>query len=255
LPEEMHKLRTKKSRWEKKHPESQERLMKADMWIQRISHISQAGLFITALLTIYFTVIPLYTKAALEEQIAKKEIDLNNLENQLKERYAEVRIYTVQSFVRYSGAQCSGLFIGPATVGEHTEGSADRNEIFEIDVESCLWGELDKSEGISKLEHQDQQIIRNNIFKAIRALKPIKSKALEEYQNFRSRAEKNPEILGPMKPNYTDKFLYAIPMPDDQRKEILHESQILEKRDEIAHEYSEKIRSEILQIIPKEWKN
>jgi hypothetical protein len=44
-------------------------------------------------------------------------------------------------------------------------------------------------------------------------------------------------------------------MPDDQRKEILHESQILEKRDEIAHEYSEKIRSEILQIIPKEWKN
>ena len=47
-----------------------------DKWLPRLSHFSQFGLFIFTVGTIYFTVIPLYQKALLEEAIAKKEIEL-----------------------------------------------------------------------------------------------------------------------------------------------------------------------------------
>ena len=42
----------------------------------RLSHLSQFGLFLFTVGTIYFTVIPLCQKALLEEAIAKKEMEL-----------------------------------------------------------------------------------------------------------------------------------------------------------------------------------
>ena len=49
---------------------------KIDVYLSRISHLVQVGLFSVTLLTIYYTVIPLYKSAQMEESLAKKEIEL-----------------------------------------------------------------------------------------------------------------------------------------------------------------------------------
>lgn len=53
---------------------------KFDLWLVRISYIAQVGLFFLTIFTIYFTVIPIYQNASLQESIAKKEIEYKQLE-------------------------------------------------------------------------------------------------------------------------------------------------------------------------------
>ena len=68
-----------------------------DVWLQRVSHIVQLGLFLLTLATIYFTVIPLYQKALLDEQIAEKELRLAKLEKSLDAAYRKIRASAVRS--------------------------------------------------------------------------------------------------------------------------------------------------------------
>ena len=48
---------------------------KFDLWLVRISYIAQVGLFFLTTFTIYYTVIPIYQNASLQEAIAKKEVE------------------------------------------------------------------------------------------------------------------------------------------------------------------------------------
>ncbi|MDO8776376.1 MAG: hypothetical protein Q7K57_48225, partial [Burkholderiaceae bacterium] len=114
-----------------------------DIWLPRLSHLSQFGLFLFTVATIYFTVIPLYQKALLDEAIAKKEIDLRDataavvlkegalklaqaelakntlalseaklaLEQAELKTYVQKRGYDLNALVTFSGADCTGLFI------------------------------------------------------------------------------------------------------------------------------------------------
>ena len=54
-----------------------------DKYLQRVSHISQAGLLVLALFGYIYTVKPLYSKAVLEEDIAKKQLEIKNKDNKL----------------------------------------------------------------------------------------------------------------------------------------------------------------------------
>lgn len=88
-----------------------------DLWLQRFSHIAQFGLFALTLWAIYFTVIPLYQKALLDEQIARKEIELKRLQVAYEAAYTTIRLNAVQRFVFRAGADCSGLMTPLPTVG------------------------------------------------------------------------------------------------------------------------------------------
>ncbi|MEP6935807.1 MAG: hypothetical protein ABI988_18025 [Nitrospirota bacterium] len=70
-----------------------------DIWLQRLSHISQFGLFIFTVWAIYFTVIPLYQKAFLEEAIAKKEVELKEANAALEGAYVRFKAMILNDFV------------------------------------------------------------------------------------------------------------------------------------------------------------
>lgn len=121
----------------------------ADTWLDRLSHLSQFGLFLFTVGNIYFTVIPLYQKALLDEAIAKKEIDLieatkavtlkeaalsvaqqalqtksTELDNATKALaqtelnvYQQQRGFEIDRFLHFVGAECSGLLIRPPKSG------------------------------------------------------------------------------------------------------------------------------------------
>lgn len=56
-----------------------------DIWLKRIGYLSQIGTLIVMIITIFYTVIPLYRTSALEESIAKKESELKVLANKINE--------------------------------------------------------------------------------------------------------------------------------------------------------------------------
>ncbi|MBZ6385989.1 hypothetical protein [Pantoea piersonii] len=55
-----------------------------DIFLGRISHISQVFLVAFAIFGYFYTVRPIYQKELLSEDIAKKEVELNGLKNELK---------------------------------------------------------------------------------------------------------------------------------------------------------------------------
>src|SRR5437016_4581751 len=90
--------------------ESLEPRSRIDLWLMRASHLGQAGLFILTLAALYYTVLPLYQKAVLEEAIARKEIELTHATAQVEKLYVTARGYIVDEYVSYASGKCSGVF-------------------------------------------------------------------------------------------------------------------------------------------------
>lgn len=67
-----------------------------DKTLNRLSHISQIGLFLVAIFTIWYTVIPLYGKAILEEQISQKTLELNQINEKLNAQYGLIKLNTLK---------------------------------------------------------------------------------------------------------------------------------------------------------------
>lgn len=84
-----------------------------DIWLNRISQITQLGLFLLAIFGLYYTVIPLYQKALVDEQLAEKEVRLRELDQQISELYGQSRTRAVRQLVLGAGAYCSGLMLPP----------------------------------------------------------------------------------------------------------------------------------------------
>jgi hypothetical protein len=69
-----------------------------DAWLQRLSHLAQIGLVILTLLALFYTVLPLYKTALLEESISRKELEYQKLvadQTLIYEQYREFLIETI----------------------------------------------------------------------------------------------------------------------------------------------------------------
>ena len=84
-----------------------------DVWLQRLSHLSQFGIFVFTVWAIFFTVVPLYQKALLDEAIAKKEVELKEANTALERAYGRIKFTVVKDFVFMAGARCSDLLYRP----------------------------------------------------------------------------------------------------------------------------------------------
>lgn len=60
---------------------------------------------------LYFTVIPLYQKAALDEQVAKQQLKLEELQQRVATSYGKIRSEAVRQYVFLTQSDCTGLMI------------------------------------------------------------------------------------------------------------------------------------------------
>ena len=67
-----------------------------DKWLGRIANASQAGLLMLAAFGYFYTVIPVYQKALLDEEIAKKTLELQEKESELAQKSAELASLTTE---------------------------------------------------------------------------------------------------------------------------------------------------------------
>ncbi len=157
-----------------------------DVWLPRLSHIAQFGLFVFTLGSIYYTVIPLYQKALLEEAIAKKETDLASLTKTLEASYSRIRSYAIREFYIAAAPKCSGLFQPPekpVVLGERQEPRKPRAEhVYSIDVPTCLREAVSKTSALSDLKPEDKRTFSEAVERLGIELLEKRKKSLESYQ-------------------------------------------------------------------------
>ena len=158
-----------------------------DVWLPRLSHIAQFGLFVFTLGSIYYTVIPLYQKALLEEAIAKKETDLASLTKTLEASYGRIRSYAVREFYIAAAPKCSGLFQPPekpVLLGERAEPRKPRAEhVYSIDVTTCLREVTSKTSALNDHRAEDKRTFSEAVERLAIELSKERERSINRYRS------------------------------------------------------------------------
>lgn len=166
-----------------------------DIWLPRISHFSQFGLFVVTLGSLYFVVLPLYQKAVLDEAIARKEIELKESNELLEQSYKKIRSYAVMQFTASAAAKC----ILNLRAFNSEEDLSKSETSLNMNVSNCLNGEATISEELKQLRPNDQHTFSAALEKVIMEIEQKRSIALNEYLGLPARAKLDPSLLKPPK--------------------------------------------------------
>ncbi|ECY8651449.1 hypothetical protein F7K02_21475, partial [Salmonella enterica subsp. enterica serovar Reading] len=138
---------------------------KFDLWLIRVSYIAQVGLFFLTTFTIFYTVIPIYQNANLQESIAKKEIEYKQLQDKEKTLYLKLRKEYSRKYVVDAISQCS-----PTEILMHQPSEDDSKKSHDVrmkelktllnkDITSCFEKTFYSNPYIKELRDTDQQNI------------------------------------------------------------------------------------------------
>lgn len=194
-----------------------------DVWLERLSQVSHLGLFVITMLTIYFTVIPLYEKALLDEEIARKEIVLGELKKELVAYHIKNRASIVQDLVRWAQIECSGVGIKMSlTLGEAINQSKDKVESYtgnlSIKPEECL-AEIINTERLSELKPQEVLILKKEINHIGTTLEGLRVVAFEKYITAEQTVKKNASLMleGPLTGFFVDFYIDSLSIEEIQQ--------------------------------------
>ncbi|MCL6351739.1 hypothetical protein [Pectobacterium polaris] len=104
---------------------------KVDVFLNRLSHVSQVFLVGFAIFGYFYTVRPIYQKEILSEDIAKKEVELKILKNQVDELYYNLRselIRKINVSVTYNCSPVTPLMMQPP------KSDAIRSKDFDVEM-------------------------------------------------------------------------------------------------------------------------
>lgn len=157
---------------------------KFDLWLIRVSYIAQVGLFFLTTFTIFYTVIPIYQNANLQESIAKKEIEYKQLQDKEKTLYLKLRKEYSRKYVVDAISQCSPTEILMRQPSEddskksHDVRMKELKTFLNKDITSCFEKTFYSNPYIKELRDTDQQ----NILLKIKNLSPSITKLHEKYK-------------------------------------------------------------------------
>lgn len=201
LKSKAHMLRSKQSRYSKKRLALSRTISTEspraqapnwfDVWLPRLSHVAQFGLFVFAIGGFYFTVLPLYQKALLEEAIAMKEVQLTAATNALDSAYSRNRTYAVREFYITAARPCS---MGPLPHREKLERVPSNTNmqpevawIYSVDVSTCLRDAASKTIGLADLQPIDRKLFDAAVAKLGADMVEFRRSSLMQYQTAPSK--------------------------------------------------------------------
>lgn len=206
---------------------------RVDVWLQRISYISQFGLFLITIATIYLTVIPLYQKALLDEAIAQQEIKLKELNETIENQYASFRKIVVKNYVKFAYLECMEINKGikelqkmfndsSVEIKGVTETSLEND--LKIDIPSCLQQTLLELDQFHELRTEDQKVLQERIQAMSQEISNLKEQGLAEFNKINSLTEIEIEELPLDRIDYYQielmKILDSNLSDEEQRKRI-----------------------------------
>ncbi|MEX5559710.1 hypothetical protein Q1J45_19275 [Pseudomonas rhodesiae] len=237
-----------------------------DIWLSRLSHISQFGLFALTIGALYYTVIPLYKTAALEESIARREAELSAMNSKLgiataslekikAEIYDRNRADLIKGIISVA-PYCSGLMTPPRDP-DNSENAELGDHLLKIDAANCLRDRFVVSEANSILSAEDYLTLKKAIEETSNNLSKIQNKALNDMETLPERAAKDPSILAPLGPYLKkaeefNEFVESI-IPGTTNKKSKLEFALSSTRTQISMKYVESVNNEILKLWEVEW--
>jgi hypothetical protein len=220
-----------------------------DVWLQRLSYLSQIGLFIFTAWALYFTVIPLYQKALLDEAIAKKEIELKEATAELEKAYGRIKFSVLKDFVFMAGARCSDLKYREPLHGKPLPPFA---ELFELDVPACLIRTAEEYTPLVILKPEDRKLFDESLLVLSRELLNIWQLAKAEYDEVPKRAAADPSALPSPREVRGEalKVIAKLVSPEVYQQYVLMFT-IEEEQSRIGGSYGDAIRQRVLTLLPK----
>nr|WP_314643854.1 hypothetical protein [uncultured Pseudomonas sp.] len=237
-----------------------------DVWLSRLSHISQFGLFALTIGALYFTVIPLYKTAALEESIARRESELSATNAKLEtaaaalakvkqEIYERNRSDLVKGII-YVAPYCSGLMMALDAVDSKGDGELGAN-LLKVDAAQCLRDEFHESKAEKVLATSDYSYLKDVIETISTELSKMQKQASLDIDSVPARAAMDPSILAPPGPaaasvERLDREIEAL-LPGFINKSTKLQLAIDRTRSEISLRFSDSVRDEILKLRNINW--
>lgn len=166
-----------------------------DIWLPRISHFSQFGLFVITLGSLYFVVLPIYQKSVLDEAIARKEIELRESERLVAESYKQLRKFAVTQFTNKAFVKC----ITPLPNEQLSEHDNKKWIRLNQEVTSCLIESGKASQELKSLRPEDQVIFSSELKIVAAGLEQKRIAALKQYMELPDKAKLDPSLLKPPK--------------------------------------------------------
>lgn len=221
-----------------------------DLYLQRISYISQFGLFLITALTIYFTVIPIYQKALLDEAIAQKEIKLNEMNESLEKVYMRLRAYTVKRYVSHAIVNCLEIssfkleFTSRSDDDSNDKKETSINRIQNTDFPDCLINTADKSDLFQDLRLEDQLVLKEKINSIVlnEELSLLKQQAIADINEVLKFSVDKIDELPPLDGFYKRFYdIFENVMSHEEFTQGVQEAKILSEQMRIEEAYRNKI--------------
>jgi hypothetical protein len=164
------------------------RYQNADEWLSRLNHIAQIGILIAAVFGYFHTVVPLYEKAALDENLAKAQLELNSTQKKVRDTYIRLRTYVVRQLVFDIGAECTGLLIPSDAEDRLREG-------LDIAVVECFHNGFRSDADLKTINNADSSHLESELDRVGAEIDVLRHKAISEYEALPSVAQADPSVL------------------------------------------------------------
>ncbi|WP_212734565.1 hypothetical protein [Citrobacter sp. wls714] len=140
---------------------------KFDLWLVRFSYIAQIAILFITVFTLFYTVIPLYQNAALQESIAKKEFEMKTLKEKISLLNSNFMHEAVRTFSFQAVNICSPslpFLLQPMIIPSKEPSERRENNLKKVseyrkaldkDVYNCLVMAANNSTVLSKLNKAD----------------------------------------------------------------------------------------------------
>lgn len=140
-----------------------------DVWLERLSYLSQTGLFFLTVFTLYYTVIPVFQNASLQESIAQKESELKGMRKEAELLYSSLKHEYINKFRQdlifdcNPGTKAIMLPSLPPGEGSDEEEYKDTLSFIDFDVLQCVMLSMNSNPYVKKLKVEDVKELSKKI--------------------------------------------------------------------------------------------
>lgn len=169
---------------------------KFDLWLKRTGYFVQIGIFLIMAITIYYTVMPLYKIASLEEAIALKERELKALNIKINSFEQKERLMSLVNYTSTISFYCTSLSktAMTPTLLESNNDPFDRRQpkFLNTNIEECL----KKTEYVNivryNLSNRDKAVFDKELSILVAKIAKLRQEKLNEYYNAGNELTNNP---------------------------------------------------------------
>jgi hypothetical protein len=238
-----------------------------DSWLSRGASISQIVGIGLALAGLFYTVIPLYQKAAVDEQLARREMELKTVETTLAEAKTETYRLRRDNYMRVATGsaadECSDVRRGfmPMPTEEAESERVYRLQL-NIDMVECVDRYLAQAAEVKDLNPTDLKVWRAWATPMAAELEAQRQAARKRIAELPEKARADPSVLEPVGEltRRMDEILerggaFRTPEQRQQRLRRLFAQQVESTQTHIAGDYRQRASTRLMrELEPKPWR-